>query len=178
GLAVNISGLTTTDPVWLRTLKSLLQGRPDLAKRLVLEITETAALQDIEETARFLGEIRGLGCRVALDDFGAGFTSFRHLQALTFDIVKIDGAFIRQLHDNPEQQLFVRNLVGLAEAFGLETVAECVETGEDAAFLANEGVQFLQGYYFGRPSQERPWRNVVSLAEHAARASANGNIRA
>lgn len=177
-LAVNISGLTATDPVWLRTLKSLLQGRPDLAQRLVVEITETAALHDIDETARFLGEIRGLGCRVALDDFGAGFTSFRHLQALTFDIVKIDGAFIRQLRDNPEQQLFVRNLVGLADAFGLETVAECVETGEDAAFLANEGVQFLQGYYFGRPSQDRPWRNVVSLAERAARATANGASRA
>jgi EAL domain-containing protein (putative c-di-GMP-specific phosphodiesterase class I) len=101
---------------------------------------------------------------VALDDFGAGFTSFRHLQALTFDIVKIDGAFVRQLRDNPEQQLFVRNLVGLADAFGLETIAECVETGEDAAFLANEGVQFLQGYYFGRPSLDRPWRGAEAAS--------------
>jgi diguanylate cyclase (GGDEF)-like protein len=167
-LAMNISGLTATDQVWLRTLKTLVQGRRDLARRLVLEITETAALQDIDETARFLREIRGLGCRVSLDDFGAGFTSFRHLQALTFDIVKIDGAFVRQLRDNPEQQLFVRNLVGLADAFGLETVAECVETGEDAAFLANEGVQFLQGYYFGRPTLERRWREQD---ESAARPS-------
>jgi diguanylate cyclase (GGDEF)-like protein len=163
-LAMNISGLTATDQVWLKTLKSLMAGRPELARRLVLEITETAALQDIDETARFLGEIRGLGCRVALDDFGAGFTSFRHLQALTFDIVKIDGAFVRQLRDNPEQQLFVRNLVGLADAFGLETIAECVETGEDAAFLANEGVQFLQGYYFGRPSLDRPWRGAEAAS--------------
>jgi len=175
-LAMNISGLTATDQVWLKTLKTLIAGRRDLARRLVLEITETAALQDIDETARFLSEIRGLGCRVALDDFGAGFTSFRHLQALTFDIVKIDGSFVRQLRDNPEQQLFVRNLVGLADAFGLETIAECVETGEDAAFLADEGVQFLQGYYFGRPSLERPWRKVTMLPERAAvpRTSAAG----
>ena len=176
-LAMNISGLTATDQVWLRTLKALVKGRPEVARRLVLEITETAALQDIDETARFLGEIRGLGCRVALDDFGAGFTSFRHLQALTFDIVKIDGAFVRQLSDNPEQQLFVRNLVGLADAFGLETVAECVETGQDAAFLANEGVQFLQGYYFGRPNLDRPWRRSVELATCRSRPPAASAAR-
>ncbi len=176
-LAMNISGLTATDQVWLRTLKALMKGRPEVARRLVLEITETAALQDIDETARFLGEIRGLGCRVALDDFGAGFTSFRHLQALTFDIVKIDGAFVRQLSDNPEQQLFVRNLVGLADAFGLETVAECVETGQDAAFLANEGVQFLQGYYFGRPNLDRPWRRPAELDTRRSRPPAASAAR-
>lgn len=162
-LAVNLSGLTAADPSWLRALKSLVQDKPELARRLILEITETTALQDVEETARFIHQVRALGCQVALDDFGAGFTSFRHLQALSFDIVKIDGGFVRNLRDNPEQQLFVRNLLGLADAFGLKTVAECVETGEDAGFLAGEGVHYLQGYYFGRPSLERPWCQAATL---------------
>ncbi|QEX19368.1 GGDEF-domain containing protein [Hypericibacter terrae] len=156
-LAVNLSGLTAADPTWFRALKLLLQDRPEMARRLIFEITETTALQDVEETARFIQQLKDLGCRLSLDDFGAGYTSFRHLQALNFDIVKIDGSFIRNLRDNPEHQLFVRNLLGMADAFGLKTVAECVETGEDAGFLANEGVHYLQGYYFGRPSLERPW---------------------
>ncbi|MHB1060142.1 MAG: EAL domain-containing protein, partial [Rhodanobacter sp.] len=87
----------------------------------------------------------------------AGFTSFRHLRALTVDIVKIDGSFVRNLADNVDNQLFVRNLLGLADAFGLETVAECVETQEDASFLVGEGVKYLQGYYFGLPLVEQPW---------------------
>lgn len=162
-LAMNLSGLTAADQSWLRALKSLIQDKPELASRLILEITETTALQDVEETARFIHQVRALGCQVALDDFGAGFTSFRHLQALSFDIVKIDGSFARSLRDNPEQQLFVRNLLGLADAFGLKTVAECVETGEDADFLAGEGVHYLQGYYFGRPGLERPWCRPATL---------------
>jgi EAL domain-containing protein (putative c-di-GMP-specific phosphodiesterase class I) len=162
-LAVNLSGLTAADPSWLRALKTLLKDRPEMARRLIFEITETTALQDVEETARFIQQTKELGCRLALDDFGAGYTSFRHLQALNFDIVKIDGSFIRSLRDNPEHQLFVRNLIGMADAFSLKTVAECVETGEDAGFLAGEGVRYLQGYYFGRPSIERPWLQTVTL---------------
>jgi EAL domain-containing protein (putative c-di-GMP-specific phosphodiesterase class I) len=162
-LAVNLSGLTAADPTWFRALKLLLQDRPEMARRLIFEITETTALQDVEETARFIQQLKELGCRLSMDDFGAGYTSFRHLQALNFDIVKIDGSFIRSLRDNPEHQLFVRNLLGMADAFGLKTVAECVETGEDAGFLANEGVHYLQGYYFGRPSLERPWLQTESL---------------
>jgi diguanylate cyclase (GGDEF)-like protein len=162
-LAVNLSGLTAADPTWFRALKVLLRDRPEMAHRLIFEITETTALQDVEETARFIHQLKDLGCRLSLDDFGAGYTSFRHLQALNFDIVKIDGSFIRSLRDNPEHQLFVRNLLGMADAFGLKTVAECVETGEDAGFLTGEGVHYLQGYYFGRPSIERTWQQARNL---------------
>ena len=76
--------------------------------------------------------------------------------------MKIDGSFVRNLSENLDNQLFVRNLLGLADAFGLETVAECVETQEDASFLVGEGVKYLQGYYFGRPSLERPWDSKTS----------------
>ena len=103
------------------------KNKPEIARRLIIELTETSALTDIEKSARFLAAIRELGCRVAVDDFGAGFTSFRHLKTLTLDIVKIDSSFVRNLADNVDNQLFIRNLLGLAEAYGMETVAECVE---------------------------------------------------
>ncbi|MBI3451929.1 MAG: GGDEF and EAL domain-containing protein [Rhodospirillales bacterium] len=156
-LALNISGLTAGDRQWLRALNAMLKGRADIARRLIVEITETVALQDIEETAHFVAAVRELGCRVALDDFGAGYTSFRNLKALSVDCVKIDGSFVKGLADNIDNQLFIRTLLGLAEGFGLATVAECVETAADAVHLERRGVRYLQGYYFGVPSVERPW---------------------
>jgi EAL domain-containing protein (putative c-di-GMP-specific phosphodiesterase class I) len=156
-LAINISGLTASDQSWLRALISAVRSTPHIAPRLVVEITETAALHDIEESARFVNVVRDLGCKVAIDDFGAGFTSFRHLKALTVDMVKIDGSFVLNLSRNVDNQLFVRNLMGLATTFGLETVAEFVENAEDADFLLKAGVGLLQGYYFGRPSLKRMW---------------------
>jgi EAL domain-containing protein (putative c-di-GMP-specific phosphodiesterase class I) len=156
-LGFNISGLTATDRAWLRAVTAILKDKPDVASRLVVEITETAALHDIDESAGFVGTLRELGCRIALDDFGAGFTSLRHLQALAIDTVKIDGSFIRNLGQNPGNQIFLRHLIGLSKGLNLLTVAECVETAEEAAMLRREGVTFLQGYYFGRPTLEKPW---------------------
>ena len=157
-LGFNVSGLTACDRPWLRSLMSRLRDRPDLGARLVVEITETAALYDIEETARFVEALRHAGCRVALDDFGAGHTSLRHLQALAVDIVKIDGSFVQNLADSPENQVFLRHLVGLTKSFGLSTVAECVESAEDAELLRAEGSGDLQGFYLGAPTTERPGR--------------------
>lgn len=157
-LALNISGLTATDRSWLRTLVARFKDRPDLARRLIVEITETAALQDIEESAKFVTAVRDLGCQVAVDDFGAGYTTFRHLKALTVDVVKIDGSFVRNISDCAENQLFVRNLLSLARTFSLVTVAECVESAEDASYLLREGVDLLQGYYFGKPQVRPRWK--------------------
>jgi len=156
-LGFNISGLTAADRPWLRALISQVRNRPDLAARIIVEITETAALYDIEESARFVSALRHAGCHVALDDFGAGHTSLRHLQSLAVDTVKIDGSFIRNLATSPDAQVFLRHLLGLARGFGFHTVAECVSSAEEAAILQREGVGFLQGYYFGRPMIERPW---------------------
>jgi diguanylate cyclase (GGDEF)-like protein len=163
-LAINISGLTAADRSWLRALVAHLRGRPEVARRLIVEITETAALHDIEDSARFVATVRDLGCQVAIDDFGAGYTTFRHLKALTVDIVKIDGSFIRQIRDCRENQLFVRNLLSLARAFSLATVAECVEDGEAAAYLAEEGLDFLQGWHFGKPELAPAWRLAAGEA--------------
>ena len=162
-LGFNVSGLTACDRPWLRSLMSVLRSRPELARRIIIEITETAALYDIEETVRFVDTLRHAGCRVALDDFGAGHTTLRHLQTLAVDTVKIDGSFIRNLANSPENRVFLRHLLGLTKGFGLSTVAECVENAEDAQFLRAEGIAYLQGYHIGPPTIERPWlRNTAS----------------
>ncbi|WP_324881712.1 EAL domain-containing protein [Azospirillum sp.] len=160
-LAVNMSAATTTDGSWLAALHGMIGGRTDMARRLIVEITETAAIEDLEETARFVGIVRALGCRVALDDFGAGYLSYRHLKALPVDIVKIDGSFVQEMERERDALLFIRSVLGLAEGFGLTTVAEGVESAGHAAALRHEGVRLLQGHHFGAPSLERPWMQSV-----------------
>ena len=156
-LAMNISALSTTDPSWLRLLTSQAKSRPDVAKRLLVEITETTVLQDIKETTRFVAQLKEMGVQVALDDFGAGYTSFRHLQELEVDMVKIDGSFVKTLAERPNSRLFVRTLQSFADGLGLKTVAEYVETAEIAQMLGDYGIGYLQGWYYGKPSAERPW---------------------
>jgi EAL domain-containing protein (putative c-di-GMP-specific phosphodiesterase class I) len=151
-LGFNISGMTAGDRPWLRSLTSLLRHHRDIARRLVVEITETAALGDIAESARFVDVLHHSGCRVALDDFGAGHTSLRQLQILPVDIVKIDGSLVGNLRSRPQTRMFLRYLLGLIRSFGLTTVAECVENAEDAALLRAEGIGYLQGHHFGRPT--------------------------
>jgi len=131
-------------------------GQPR-TQRLVIEITETAALYDIEESARFVNALRRAGCRVALDDFGAGHTSLQHLHSLKVDMVKVDRAFIRDITTNGESQVFLRHLLGLAQGFGFATIAEGVETEDEADILRREGVGFLQGYLYGMAALEPPW---------------------
>jgi EAL domain-containing protein (putative c-di-GMP-specific phosphodiesterase class I) len=97
---------------------------------------------------------------IALDDFGAGYTSFRHLKQLAVNKVKIDGSFVRKIGENPENLVFIRTLIDLARTFGLETVAECVETEEEANLLLNEGVHYMQGYAFGKPELTAPWQAI------------------
>jgi diguanylate cyclase (GGDEF)-like protein len=168
-LAINVSGLTAIDESWLRAFRALLSHRPEIAKRLMIEITETAAMQDVEDSARFVTAVQEPGCRVALDDFGAGYTSFRHFKSLVVDVVKIDGSFIRNVADNQDNQLFVKTLLSFANGFGLETVAECVETEADADLLARQGVKYLQGYYCGRPTTMKPWAaDAVPASSHAS----------
>jgi len=161
-LAVNVSGLTASDRSWLRHVVGVLRSERHLAQRLTIEITETAGLEDVEACAKFVSVLKDLGCRVALDDFGAGYTSFRHLKTLSVDMVKIDGSFVQDLTDNPANLIFIRSLLDLARNFNLETVAECVEVIEQADMLRDEGVGFLQGWAFGRPSLDPPWEPVAA----------------
>jgi len=156
-LGVNVSGTAASDPVWLQSFVDYVRAEKDVASRLMVELTETAALHHFEENARFVSQLRELGVRVAIDDFGAGYTSFRNLQMLHVDTVKIDGSYVQDLSQSPENQLFVRTLVGLARSFDIKTVAEWVGSDDDAALLQNFGVDYFQGFHFGEPVIDPRW---------------------
>ena len=156
-LAVNVSGTAASDPGWLHDFVDYVRVARDVAPRLIVELTETAALHHFEENAQFVSQLREVGVRVAIDDFGAGYTSFRNLQMLHVDTVKIDGSYVKDLSQSPENQVFVRTLVGLARSFDIKTVAEWVGSEEDAALLQNFGVDYFQGFYFGEPVIDPKW---------------------
>ncbi|WP_078118764.1 bifunctional diguanylate cyclase/phosphodiesterase [Thiosocius teredinicola] len=153
-LAVNLSGRVLDDPsllVWFQ--RQLQESRID-PSNLIVEITETAAVANVQDAISFMREIKALGCRFALDDFGSGFSSFAYLKQLPVDIVKIDGAFIQNLKSSEEDQLFVKALTDVAKGLGKVTVAEFVEDLDTLILLEAFGVDFAQGYHIGRPSPE------------------------
>ncbi|BCJ89356.1 GGDEF-domain containing protein [Terrihabitans soli] len=148
-IALNVSADTTTDEEWRERLIEALKANPDIGSRLLVEITETAAPGDLAEAKDFVEALRGFGVRLAIDDFGAGQTSFRTLRALGVDLVKIDGNFISDIARSTEDQAFVRAIVGLAREIGFSTVAEKVEDEKTATLLREMGVDYLQGDHFG-----------------------------
>lgn len=156
-LSVNVSGTTATDPRWFGMITELLEQNSDLTSRLLVEITETVALNDLDSTVKFVNRLKELGCQVALDDFGAGYTSFRNLKLLDIDMVKIDGSFCRHLVDNRENQYFVRSLIDLAKKFDLKTIAEWIEEPSDAELLKSWGIDYLQGNLFGAAELREEW---------------------
>lgn len=150
-LSVNVSSLTTTDPDWLSALQRATRGSRDLTGRLVVEITETATIDNLDHTCGFVDTLKEMGCRVAIDDFGAGYTSFKNLKHLPVDIVKIDGVFVKDLAVDPADRLFIKTMVELARGFGMDTVAEWVGDEEVARLLIESGITYLQGFHYGMP---------------------------
>ncbi len=156
-LAFNVSNMTTENTVWLTAFEKKIKETPEIAPRIIVEITETAAQRELRSAAYFVASLQDMGCQVALDDFGSGYTSFRQLKALSVDMVKIDGVFIKDLAQSSDNQFFVKTLLDFAQGFGLKTVAEFVETGEVAKTLMGMGVDYMQGYYLGKPENHRSW---------------------
>ncbi len=156
-LGVNVSGTAALDPAWLQSFIEHVRDNRDVADRLVVELTETASLHQFEENARFVSQLREMGVKVAIDDFGAGYTSFRNLQMMHVDVVKIDGSYIKDLSTHPQNQVFVRTLTELAKNLGMRVVAEWVGSEEDATLLENFGVDYFQGFFFGEPLLEPAW---------------------
>jgi diguanylate cyclase (GGDEF)-like protein len=163
-VSFNVSPDSFTDPDWWAALGAQLRSRPGIAQRMTLEITETTAIQNIDETAGFVTRAKDLGCRIAIDDFGAGYTSFRNLRRLGVDIIKIDGAFVQNLPRSEDDRVFVRTLIELGRSLGLSTVAEWVQDEPAAAVLAEWGCDYLQGDLIGRASFERPWAKEPGAA--------------
>jgi EAL domain-containing protein (putative c-di-GMP-specific phosphodiesterase class I) len=162
--SLNVSAASTIDPDWWAALTASLRAQPDVAGRLTVEITESAAIQDLDDTRGFVARVKDIGCRIAIDDFGAGYTSFRNLRKLGVDIIKIDGAFVQNLTRSEDDRAFVRTLIDLAKRLGLETVAEWVQDEEAAKLLAEWGCDNLQGQLIGLASLERPWAAHSSAA--------------
>jgi diguanylate cyclase (GGDEF)-like protein len=155
--SLNLSAASTVDPDWWASLGAALRANSGIAERLTIEITETTAIQDLDDTRGFVARVKDLGCRIAIDDFGAGYTSFRNLRKLGVDIVKIDGAFVQNLRRSEDDRAFVQTLIDLARRLGLETVAEWVQDEESAAILAGWGCDYMQGALVGLATTERPW---------------------
>jgi EAL domain-containing protein (putative c-di-GMP-specific phosphodiesterase class I) len=156
-LSVNVSAASTVDPDWWDSLAAQLKAHAGVGERLMIEITEMAAIHDIDETRGFVARVKDLGCRIAIDDFGAGYTSFRNLRKLGVDLVKIDGTFVQNLRRSEDDRAFVQTLIDLARRLKLETVAEWVQEEESAAILAAWGCDYLQGALVGMATTERPW---------------------
>jgi diguanylate cyclase (GGDEF)-like protein len=152
-LSLNVSALTCTDSRWLHELADALEASPGVAQRLIVEITETMTATDLDEAAFFVDALKDLGCRVAIDDFGAGHTSFSTLRRLNADILKIDGNFVRDMLRNPRDQALVKAMVQLAKDLGMESVAEWVSDEETAQLLLELGTDQVQGFHFGKPME-------------------------
>jgi len=151
-LSVNMSPLSMGDEGWLALIAAAHRGGSGVCGRLIIEVTEDAALVDVGQTIDFIDHVRATGCAFALDDFGAGATGFRYFRDFRFDMVKIDGAFARGVHAVRDAQVLVECLTSVARHFEMLTVAEQVESEADAAWLRAAGVDCLQGYLYGRPA--------------------------
>jgi diguanylate cyclase (GGDEF)-like protein len=161
-LAVNISGSTAEHPEWSAYLAAAMDDRRDLASRLIIEITESVQMRDINVTRRFVDFARNLGGRVALDDFGAGYTTMQQLTGLNVQVMKIDRAMVTGLGGNVQQQTVVRAMIALARSLGLKIVAEGVEDVTVANWLTEEKVEMQQGFHHGHPAFDKPWRKAAA----------------
>jgi diguanylate cyclase (GGDEF)-like protein len=150
-LHINISGASLTDVSVLEYIERQLdEGEAD-PSRCTFEITQTARVEDLETAASFADRLTEFGCEVAIDDYGAGFGPFEYLKRFPFDVIKIDGTFVRDLANNDADQLTVQAIVGIAQGLGKTTIAEFVEDEETAVILRAYGVDMAQGYHLGPP---------------------------
>ncbi|WP_298163431.1 EAL domain-containing protein [Brevundimonas sp.] len=152
--AVNVSGASLADDRYVQALLRMTSARPDERKRLIVEVTESAALSDVEAANRRLGGLRSAGIKVCIDDFGAGAASYDYLRRLSVDTVKIDGTFIQGLETDPRARTLIGHLVELCRSLKIETIAEMIETEADAEVLRELGVDLGQGWLFGKAEAE------------------------
>jgi len=153
GLSVNLSGNTLALADHIDTLVSLISGYPQLTKKLILEVTETAAIDNLEVAVRSLRKLRKLGCRVALDDFGSGYSSYSYLRSLPLDYLKIDGIYIRNILTDKTDQALTASMVDVAHALGLKVIAEYVDSEAAYTWLKDLGVDYIQGYWVHKPQR-------------------------
>jgi diguanylate cyclase (GGDEF)-like protein/PAS domain S-box-containing protein len=160
---VNLSRVSISDQRWIRNFPLLLRASGVNPGQLVFEITETAAMSEIDVTLSFIRQLKDMGCRFAMDDFGAGFSSFYYLKRFDVDYLKIDGRFVRDLATDESSRIFVKALNDVARGLNKQVIAEGVETLEALKLLTEMGSQFGQGYLFQRPVPLESAREAVLL---------------
>lgn len=157
-LSVNMSARSIGYPPFVRALHQGFRRCPTGGERLILEISEQSAMMMPELVTTFMARLQGEGVSFALDDFGAGQTSFRHLREFYFDMVKIDGSFLHGIADNADNQVLTGAILAVARQFDMFAIAESVETAREAEYVARLGFDCMQGYYFGAPTVTPPWK--------------------
>jgi diguanylate cyclase (GGDEF)-like protein len=150
-LSINLSGHSLNDTSLLEFLFEMFQLYPVPRDRICFEVTETAAISNLEDAADFIRELQGLGCRFSLDDFGSGLASYGHLKHLPVDYIKIDGSFIRDVADDPADLALVRSINEMGHLMGKRTIAEYVENDQIRGLMAEIGVDYVQGYGVEKP---------------------------
>ncbi len=166
-LSINMSARSIGYPRWMRAFRKGLAAGPTVGERLILEITESSAMLVPELVIAFMEELQAEGVAFALDDFGAGYTAIRYFKDFFFDILKIDGQFIRNIHRDPDNAALTAALLSIGRHFQMFTVAEAVETPEEARFLMNLGVDCLQGYLFGAASLRPAFADATARQKRA-----------
>ncbi len=161
-LSLNISPDTTMDPDWWARWEALMRTHSGVAERMIVEITETVAIQNIDDVRGFVTRLKNFGSRIAIDDFGAGYTSFRNLRRLGVDIVKIDGAFVQNVMRSSDDRAFVQTLIDLAHRLDIRTVAEWVQDEEAAKLLQGWGCDYIQGRLTGLATLSRSGSQAAS----------------
>ncbi|MNK74934.1 putative membrane protein YjcC [compost metagenome] len=172
-VAVNVSGASLANDAYVAALLKMTAAEPDNRRRLIVEVTETAALADIAAANRRLGALRDAGIKVCIDDFGAGSAAFDYLRGLSVDAVKIDGAFVRGIDSDSRSRTLIGHLVELCGSLGMTTIAEMIETEDAAQAVQDLGVNYGQGWLFGRAEVE-----PVTTGPVAQRARRQGVVEA
>lgn len=149
---VNLSAVSVDDPLVRKTIIALLRANPELASRIVFEITETATMEHLEASVEFAAELTEMGCGIALDDFGTGFGSFTYLRRLPLRYLKIDRSFVVNLTRSTDDRRVVQSIIDIADRFGLKTIAEGVEDEATLELVQELGADYAQGYHLGRPA--------------------------
>ena len=151
--AINLSGQSMADDIFIESVLETLRSSKVDTSRLCFEITETSAVSNMENATRFLSELQKMGCTTALDDFGSGLSSFAYLRTFPIDYLKIDGLFVKQIVDDPTSRVMVEAIHSIGRTMNLKTIAEFVENEAILEQLKQMGIDYAQGYYYGAPDE-------------------------
>lgn len=163
---INLSGHSLSEPAFLDFVIEQLNSKQIVTDQICFEITETAVIENLSSAVKAINQLKALGCQFALDDFGSGLSSFAYLKQLPIDYLKIDGFFVRGMNEDPINLEMVRSIHKIGKVMGKKTIAECVEDTQSMEHLKTMGVDYIQGYYIGKPKPIKEFaENLTTMEE-------------